>query len=153
MLRWFPSFQVATTCFSCSPPDLNFLVTFFSYLCTCTHNHCHRVKTQLKLINIIILHTTSYKEDYRRELKPSRTTYRVIWWDSVWAILGGQDKNDGKLTSSLLCHYFCDYSLLLGFLCLFWIFFIFFSCRMYEGRSETKERFAIQRYLLTIGKK
>ena len=35
MLRWFPSFQVATACFSCSPPDLNFLVTFFSYLCTC----------------------------------------------------------------------------------------------------------------------
>ena len=29
MLRWFPSFQVATTCFSCGPPDLNFLVTFF----------------------------------------------------------------------------------------------------------------------------
>ena len=29
MLRWFPSFQVATTCFSCSPPDLNFLVTVF----------------------------------------------------------------------------------------------------------------------------
>ena len=35
MLRWFPSFQVATTCFSCSLPDLNFLVTFFLYLCTC----------------------------------------------------------------------------------------------------------------------
>jgi len=32
MLRRFPSFQVATTCFSCSPPDLNFLVTFF-YIC------------------------------------------------------------------------------------------------------------------------
>ena len=31
MLRWFPSFQVATTCLSCSPPDLNFLVTFFSF--------------------------------------------------------------------------------------------------------------------------
>ena len=29
MLRWFPSFQVATTCFSCSPPDLNFLATLF----------------------------------------------------------------------------------------------------------------------------
>ena len=28
-LRWFPSFQVATTCLSCSPPDLNSLVTFF----------------------------------------------------------------------------------------------------------------------------
>ena len=36
MLRWFPSLQVATTCFSCSHPDLNFLVTFFfSYLFTC----------------------------------------------------------------------------------------------------------------------
>jgi len=41
MLRWFPTFQVATTCFSCSPPDLNFLdpfhiyVIFISYLCTC----------------------------------------------------------------------------------------------------------------------
>ena len=36
MLRWFANFQVATTCLSCSPPDLNFLVTFiFPYLCTC----------------------------------------------------------------------------------------------------------------------
>ena len=26
---WFPSLQVATSCLSCSPPDLNFLVTFF----------------------------------------------------------------------------------------------------------------------------
>ena len=23
MLRWFPRFQVATTCFSCNPPELN----------------------------------------------------------------------------------------------------------------------------------
>jgi hypothetical protein len=29
MLRRLPSFQVATICLSCSPPDLNFLVTFF----------------------------------------------------------------------------------------------------------------------------
>jgi hypothetical protein len=35
MLRWFPSLQVATTCLSCSPPDLTFLVTFFSiFECT-----------------------------------------------------------------------------------------------------------------------
>jgi len=32
MLRWFPSFQVASTCLSCSPPDLNFLVTFFFFI-------------------------------------------------------------------------------------------------------------------------
>jgi len=41
MLRWFPSFRVATTCLSCNPPDLNFLVTLYIciyiyiYLCTC----------------------------------------------------------------------------------------------------------------------
>jgi len=34
MLRWFPTFQVATTCFSCSPPDLNLLVTSFIF---CVH--------------------------------------------------------------------------------------------------------------------
>ena len=33
MLRWFPSFQVATTCLSCSPPDLNFLVTPPLHIC------------------------------------------------------------------------------------------------------------------------
>jgi len=34
MLRWFPTFQVATTCFSCSPPDLNLVVTDFMF---CIH--------------------------------------------------------------------------------------------------------------------
>ena len=34
MLRWFPTFQVATTCFSCSPPDLNLLVPNFIF---CIH--------------------------------------------------------------------------------------------------------------------
>jgi len=34
MLRWFPTFQVATTCFSCSPPDLNSVVTDFIF---CIH--------------------------------------------------------------------------------------------------------------------
>jgi len=34
MLRWFQRFQVATTCFSCSPPDLNLLVTNFIF---CIH--------------------------------------------------------------------------------------------------------------------
>ena len=31
ILRWFPRFQVATTCFSCSPPDLNLVVTNFMF--------------------------------------------------------------------------------------------------------------------------
>jgi hypothetical protein len=31
MLRWFPNSQIAATCLSCSPPDLNSLVTFFLF--------------------------------------------------------------------------------------------------------------------------
>jgi len=34
MLKLFPKFQVATTCFSRSPPDLNLLVTYFIF---CIH--------------------------------------------------------------------------------------------------------------------
>ena len=34
MLRWFQRFQVATTCFSCSPPDLHLVVTDFMF---CIH--------------------------------------------------------------------------------------------------------------------
>jgi len=37
MLRWFPNFQVATTCLSCSPPNLNFLVTFSFFFHICVH--------------------------------------------------------------------------------------------------------------------
>jgi hypothetical protein len=35
MLRWFPRFQVATTCFSCSPPDVNLVGNQFHVLYTC----------------------------------------------------------------------------------------------------------------------
>jgi len=34
MLRWLSRFQVATTCFSCSPPNLNLVVTNFMF---CIH--------------------------------------------------------------------------------------------------------------------
>ena len=34
MLRWCPRFQVVTTCFSCSSPDLNLVVTNFIF---CIH--------------------------------------------------------------------------------------------------------------------
>ena len=34
MLRWFPRFQVATTCFSCSPPVLNLVLTIFMFVLT-----------------------------------------------------------------------------------------------------------------------
>ena len=54
MLRCFQSFQVATTCLSCSPPKLNFPVTYLIFVYM-ENNHCHRVINQLQLINIIII--------------------------------------------------------------------------------------------------
>jgi len=53
MLRWFPRFQVATACFSCSPPDLNFLDPYFIFMYM-HNNHCHRVTAYLQL-NILLL--------------------------------------------------------------------------------------------------
>ena len=37
MLRWFPRLQVATACFSCSPPDLNFLDPYFIFILSLFH--------------------------------------------------------------------------------------------------------------------
>ena len=35
MLSWFPTFQVATTCLSCSPPDVNLVANQFHILYMC----------------------------------------------------------------------------------------------------------------------
>jgi len=57
MLRRFPTFQVATTCFSCSPPDLNFLDPYFIFMYM-HNNHCHRATAHLQL-NILLLLSSS----------------------------------------------------------------------------------------------
>jgi hypothetical protein len=54
ILRWFPILQVATARFTCSPPYLNFVVTYFIFTYM-RNNHCHRVTAKLQLINIIII--------------------------------------------------------------------------------------------------
>ena len=41
MLRWFPGLQVATACFSCSPPDLNFLDPYFIFILSEFHIYVH----------------------------------------------------------------------------------------------------------------
>ena len=53
MLRWFPRLQVATACFSCSPPDINFLDPHFIFMYM-LYNHCHRATAHLQL-NIVLL--------------------------------------------------------------------------------------------------
>jgi len=58
MLRWFPRLQVATACFSCSPPNLNFLDPYFIFMYT-HYNHCHRATVHLQFIIIIIITTTT----------------------------------------------------------------------------------------------
>jgi hypothetical protein len=52
-LRWFPTFQVATAGFSCSPPELNFLDPWF-VLIYMNYNHCHRATAHLQL-NLLLL--------------------------------------------------------------------------------------------------
>ena len=49
MVRWFPRLQVATACFSCSPPNLNFLGPYFILMYK-HNNHCHQVTAHLQLI-------------------------------------------------------------------------------------------------------
>jgi len=56
MLRWFPRLQVATACFSCSPPNLNFLDPYFIFMYT-HYNHCHRATAHLQL-NVLLLFLT-----------------------------------------------------------------------------------------------
>jgi len=41
MLRWFPRLQVATACFSCSPPDLNSLDPYFIFMLSLFHIYVH----------------------------------------------------------------------------------------------------------------
>jgi len=41
MLRWFPRLQVAIACFSCSPPDLNFLDPYFIFRLSLLHIYVH----------------------------------------------------------------------------------------------------------------
>ena len=54
MLRWFPRFQVAITCFSCSLPELNFLDPYFIFMYM-YNNHCHQAIAHLQFIIISII--------------------------------------------------------------------------------------------------
>jgi hypothetical protein len=66
MLRWIPRLQVATACFSRSPPDLNFLDPYFTFMFLYfifmyMHNyHWHQVTAHLQsnilLLSLLLLH-------------------------------------------------------------------------------------------------
>ena len=54
MLRWFPTLQIATACFSCSPPDLNLLDPYFIFMYM-RNKHCHRATAHLLFVKHIII--------------------------------------------------------------------------------------------------
>jgi hypothetical protein len=41
MPRWFTRLQVATACFSCSPPELNILDPYFIFMLSLFHIYVH----------------------------------------------------------------------------------------------------------------
>jgi hypothetical protein len=72
MLSWFPRLQVATTCFSCSPPDVNFSSKPVSCFVYVLNDHCHRVTTQLQLI---------WYEHVPKSVETSRGGKVIILWN------------------------------------------------------------------------
>jgi hypothetical protein len=75
MLRWFPTLTAATACFSCSPPDLNFLDPYFIFMYM-HYYHCHRVTANLQL-----KYRVSIKSflDYRHLLQENYVEYKRIF--------------------------------------------------------------------------
>jgi uncharacterized membrane protein len=67
ILRWFPTLPVATTCFSCSPPDVN-LVSKQCHVLYVLYDTCFQVTTELQLI-IIIVYYQKNKKDATLEVK------------------------------------------------------------------------------------
>jgi len=62
MLRWFSRLQVATACFSYSPPDLNFLDPYFMFMYV-HDNHCHQATADLQS-NILLLLLSSSSSNF-----------------------------------------------------------------------------------------
>jgi hypothetical protein len=85
MLKWFPRFQVATACFSCSPTDLNFLDPYFIFMYMHC-DHCHR-------LNILLLLLLS-------------SSISPLWRASKYIIL----KKTMSLGNSVLQLFWCNYS-------------------------------------------
>jgi hypothetical protein len=70
VLRWFSRLQVATACFACSPPKLNFSDPYFIFMYM-HYNHCHRATAHLQL-NIYYIYT--YNNGTTRGFKTATLT-------------------------------------------------------------------------------
>ena len=91
MLSWFPRLQVATACFSCSPPDLNFLDNYFIFIYM-DNNHCHRVTAHLQS-NILCIITTSLVVYWSESLTTNHEVPGSIPGSIVGIFLEGEDSH------------------------------------------------------------
>jgi len=78
ILRWFPTLQVATACFSCSAPDLNLLDPDFNFMYM--HNN-QRATANLQLnilllLLLLLLLSYHYRSQGRRKIGRSKKRWR-----------------------------------------------------------------------------
>ena len=110
MMRWFPRFQVATTCFSCSPPDLNFLYPYFIFMYM-HNNHYHRVTTICNLL--LLLLTSTCFESWKSIVRKSIVIIQALWCNvcpCMWHTMSHQFVDTLDLQSKL-CIYIYIYTL------------------------------------------
>jgi hypothetical protein len=96
MLRWFPRLQVATVCFSCSPPGLIFLDPYFTFMYK-HYNHCHRVTTHLQL-----KYYCYYYYKYTLETEPIPVLARSKAWVCGTSLPGIAGSNPAHITSHVI---------------------------------------------------
>jgi hypothetical protein len=87
MLRWFPRFQVAATCFLCSHPYLKFLDPYFIFMYM-HNNHFHSVAAHLSLNILLLLLLLMHVFTTWIPIPPSTTSQPVLLQNvSVWLLL------------------------------------------------------------------
>ena len=83
ILRSFPRLQVATSCFSCSPSELNFLDPYFIFMYM-HYRHCHRATAHLQL-NIYYYYYYYYYKNHRSyEVQTSTRSQTASYSMSAW---------------------------------------------------------------------
>ena len=76
MMKWFPRLQVATACFSCSPPHLKFLDPYFIFMYM-NNNHCHQLTAHLQL-NLLLLLLLSSSSSSSSSPSSSSSSYSPL---------------------------------------------------------------------------
>ena len=82
MLRWFPRPKVATACFSCSPPNINFVDPSFLFIYM-HNNHCQPAAAHLQLNILLLLLLFKVVPKYFNSSAHSKNYYQSLYCDFV----------------------------------------------------------------------